>query len=779
MPSARLAARPAVHPSGDSRRPYGRRPTLAALVAVIAFLGVLGAAIVSAGPAGAAVTPPAQGWNSTEAALPANAGTATTLGNVIISSSSCPAVNGCVSVGGYHDTGTLPWGVIETQNGTSWTETQAPEPSNAGTGGNQGFWFGSQNCGNSQPCRAVSCPSAGFCVAVGEFSDSAGFDQPVVDTLANGAWTSAQGALPSDAATDSTTVNPDAWLYSVSCSSSTSCVAVGTYRNTSDNENGFVATLSGTTWSAQAAPLPSNANTTGSVLVAVSCPSATFCVGAGSYPDDTAGNPSNGWLVVDANGTWTGTTAPQPAGAGDDADGHQDSIESGVACPSAASCVATGHYADASANNWPLIDTWNGTGWTGLQGPVPSGASTAPTSEQLVSVSCGSPSSCVGAGFYQNTSLATFGLIDTLSNGSWSATAAPQPANTDATAQAAHLDEVSCPTPSFCLTVGSYVGTAATGFAFLDTLSGGTWRALEAPLPPNVSTTTGSTVAQGRVVACNSPVSCAVGGDYLDTNGNGQGYLDADVGPQGYWLGAADGGIFNYGNTTFFGSRGGQPLNEPVVGMAVTPDQQGYWMVASDGGIFSYGDATFFGSRGGQPLNAPIVGMAATPDGKGYWLVASDGGIFSYGDATFYGSRGGQPLNKPIVGMAATPDGKGYWLVASDGGIFSYGDATFYGSTGSLVLNQPVVGMASTPTGLGYWLVAADGGIFNYGNAAFYGSTGSIHLNKPVVGMASSPSGNGYFLVASDGGIFNYGDAPFYGSAGGLTLVEPVVGMAG
>ena len=28
-------------------------------------------------------------------------------------------------------------------------------------------------------------------------------------------------------------------------------------------------------------------------------------------------------------------------------------------------------------------------------------------------------------------------------------------------------------------------------------------------------------------------------------------------------------------------------------------------------------------------LNQPIVGMAATPDGKGYWLVASDGGIFS------------------------------------------------------------------------------------------------------------------------------------------------------
>ncbi len=76
-------------------------------------------------------------------------------------------------------------------------------------------------------------------------------------------------------------------------------------------------------------------------------------------------------------------------------------------------------------------------------------------------------------------------------------------------------------------------------------------------------------------------------------------------------------------------------------------------------------------------LNQPIVGMAATPDGKGYWLVASDGGIFTFGDAAFFGSTGAIHLNAPVVGMAATPDGKGYWLVASDGGIFTFGDAAF------------------------------------------------------------------------------------------------------
>ncbi len=36
----------------------------------------------------------------------------------------------------------------------------------------------------------------------------------------------------------------------------------------------------------------------------------------------------------------------------------------------------------------------------------------------------------------------------------------------------------------------------------------------------------------------------------------------------------------------------------------------GYWEVASDGGIFSFGDATFYGSMGGQKLNQPIVGIA-------------------------------------------------------------------------------------------------------------------------------------------------------------------------
>jgi hypothetical protein len=72
--------------------------------------------------------------------------------------------------------------------------------------------------------------------------------------------------------------------------------------------------------------------------------------------------------------------------------------------------------------------------------------------------------------------------------------------------------------------------------------------------------------------------------------------------------------------------------------MAATPDGGGYWLVASDRGLFSYGDAGFFGSAGGTPLNQTVVGMAATPDGAGYWFVASDGGVFTYGVAGLCGS---------------------------------------------------------------------------------------------------------------------------------------------
>ncbi len=171
--------------------------------------------------------------------------------------------------------------------------------------------------------------------------------------------------------------------------------------------------------------------------------------------------------------------------------------------------------------------------------------------------------------------------------------------------------------------------------------------------------------------------------------------FNAPVHPRVFPFGSANAGGIADPGPGFTSSR-------PVVGMAATPSGNGYWLVAADGGIFGFGDARFFGSTGGQRLNRPVVGMAVTPSGDGYWLVAADGGIFGFGDARFFGSTGGQRLNRPVVGMAAST--AGYWLIAEDGGVFAFGDAGFHGSRGGLDPKDRYVAMIASPDRSGYRL---------------------------------------------------------------------------
>ncbi|MGI8686257.1 MAG: PA domain-containing protein, partial [Acidimicrobiales bacterium] len=147
----------------------------------------------------------------------------------------------------------------------------------------------------------------------------------------------------------------------------------------------------------------------------------------------------------------------------------------------------------------------------------------------------------------------------------------------------------------------------------------------------------------------------------------------------GYWSAAADGGVFAFGSSDFFGSMGGTRLNQPVVGMAPTASGTGYWLVASDGGIFAFGDAVFRGSTGAIALNQPVVAMGATSTGTGYWLVASDGGIFSFGDATFGGSLPGIGASGPVSAMQASLSGQGYLVVTDAGRVHAFGDIPFLG----------------------------------------------------------------------------------------------------
>ncbi|MDQ1489384.1 MAG: hypothetical protein QOJ23_1898 [Actinomycetota bacterium] len=240
----------------------------------------------------------------------------------------------------------------------------------------------------------------------------------------------------------------------------------------------------------------------------------------------------------------------------------------------------------------------------------------------------------------------------------------------------------------------------------------------------------------------------------------------------GYWLYAADGGVFSFGTAGYAGAVHNQ--GNDIAGMAATPSGNGYWMADDDGDVFVAGDATVYGNRASDADD--VAAFAARPQGDGYWMATRTGAIENYGGAPAFPGASVK-LSHRITTLAPTPSGAGAWMAGIDGGVMSFGDAGFFGSMGGKRLNQPIVGMAPTPTGRGYWLVASDGGIFSFGDAAFSGSTGGIHLVAPVVGMAPTPSGAGYWMVASDGGIFAFGDARFFGSMGATRLNAPVRGM--
>ena len=65
----------------------------------------------------------------------------------------------------------------------------------------------------------------------------------------------------------------------------------------------------------------------------------------------------------------------------------------------------------------------------------------------------------------------------------------------------------------------------------------------------------------------------------------------------GWWPTTA--GVFAFGDATFEGSAGNLTLVAPVVGIAAAPGGNGYWLGAADGGVFNYGPA--------QPSSAPRV----------------------------------------------------------------------------------------------------------------------------------------------------------------------------
>jgi len=644
-----------------------RVPKLLGLLIVV-LAGAAPFELVGATPVGAATNPT---WSIVPSPNPSGS-PSNDLNGV-----SCTGPAACTAVGEYSD-GTAVHTLVESWNGSTWSIVPSPNPSGSP------FPFSQLN--------AVSCTGPTACTAVGDSYDGTAA-QTLVEFRNGSTWSIVPSPNPSGSLSND--------LNGVSCTGPTACTAVGQSHDGTAVQT-LVESWNGSTWTIVPSPNPSSGSLSND-LNGVSCTGPPACTAVGDSYDGTAGQT----LVESWNGsTWS--IVPSPNELSD------FNRLNAVSCTGPASCTAVGDAGSTSTSGGPLftgtlVESWNGTTWSIVPSPDPSPGSPFPESS-LHGVSCTGPAACTAVGDGPRASGGSLTLVESWNGSTWSIVPSPNPSGSSSNV----LNGVSCTGPSACTAVGEFSdGTtnqtlveSVVASGYREVASDGGIFSFNAPFYGS----TGSHALNEPVVGMATDP--ATGGYWLVASDGGIFSFDApfhgsagsltlnepvvgmatDPATGGYWLVASDGGIFSF-NAPFHGSMGGKSLNKPIVGMASTPDGGGYWLVASDGGIFSF-DAPFHGSTGSLTLNEPVVGMATDPATGGYWLVASDGGIFSF-NAPFHGSTGNLALNKPVVGMASTRDGGGYWLVASDGGIFSF-DAPFYGSTGNLALTKPVVGMAPT-----------------------------------------------------------------------------------
>jgi hypothetical protein len=288
-------------------------------------------------------------------------------------------------------------------------------------------------------------------------------------------------------------------LVSVSCVSTTNCLAVGVNQN-GDGGNGAPLTekWNGSKWASTAAlKLPAGGK--GGVLSSVVCKSASECVAVGGY---VKSGTSFFALAAKWNGkTWTTFTAPGTAG--------DNTFLGGLSCVTATDCVAAGSFTTDGGNDAaPLADSWNGSKWTQLANPK-----TPPGSEfgLLASVACVAAKSCMATGVDLNSTGAGE-LAETWNGSEWTITKAPATGN----ATVGELSGVSCLSLKNCSAVGDSVtvsGTTVKETGYAQHWNGTAWSNVTVPWAASA----GDTLLSG--ISCVSPTDCvAVGMSNINEN---------------------------------------------------------------------------------------------------------------------------------------------------------------------------------------------------------------------------------------------------------------------
>jgi hypothetical protein len=226
----------------------------------------------------------------------------------------------------------------------------------------------------------------------------------------------------------------------------------------------------------------------------VSCTSATACTAVGTQ---TTGWPPSTLAERWDGGAWDDQATPDPGGGG-------NLSLNGVSCYAANGCVSAGWYSQ-SGRVLPLAQTWNGSTWSSMSVPTPSGT---PASTMLLDVACTAASSCFAVG--SSSASGNFALVEHWNGSAWSLQTAPLPSG----AVGGTLRGISCTSASACTAVGTYqTDPGWISHPLVLRWNGSAW-SVQLSAPP-----AGATKATIDDVSCYSASGCVAVGDQSTSSG--------------------------------------------------------------------------------------------------------------------------------------------------------------------------------------------------------------------------------------------------------------------
>jgi len=330
--------------TGSERNVTRRHRGFTSAGGILAFAVIAGSAIGVGLPGAVASAQPTLG-QTVEVNPPAGSDPGTS-----ITAIQCFSVGNCIAAGNYNNgSSNLEAMAVNEINGTWGTAVQVDNPSNAG-----GF--------PDPVIDSLQCFSLGNCVMSGAYLPSSGPQMAMYAVETNGIWGGLTefSQLPTGA--DTTLDNQ---FQSISCPSAGNCVAVGQYGINEFTDNTImIATETDGTW-AQAVQmvLPSAFNTgdQDAIPLAISCSGSTSnCTMVGTYDD--ASDFRQAMADTETDGTWAQaveTTLPS-----DQQSGSQNAQLEGLECTSAGNCEAAGSYENIDSYQLPMVvqesdGTWN------------------------------------------------------------------------------------------------------------------------------------------------------------------------------------------------------------------------------------------------------------------------------------------------------------------------------------------------------------------------------------------------------------------------------------